>query len=275
MSQNNGPRKPHPIPGRGSNNPEPKSDFPKIPGSNNPEPKSNFPKIITGGLVVGSALLATYYYGYLDNYISKEHQTIDEYKKTQNPEKNTPELSETSTLHQESELHKTAATDGLETSHTSSSTPDHVEQNVESHSGKSLPEGSVTTEAVVNSQITDTTTPAQENIDQVEERKLPEIPQSSMSDDAIIKPAEECFDLKSPEVKLEEEQDKVIEAAPITKTTGTMPDEVAVNSVLSEEITTNDMQEVKNYFFKTYRLKAFYPNFVCIKLFPEQSIHGS
>ncbi|KAL3818893.1 hypothetical protein ACJIZ3_004798 [Penstemon smallii] len=217
----------------------PRNEPPKPDSASNipegPKSKSNLPKIISGGLAVGSVLFAAYYYGVLDKYIGKEQQRIGEYSKAD--DKNNRESSEQNALHGASESSKTIATNNLQGSGISSSNLDHAKEDVESQSEVSLPEDSVSTQADTKFQVKDTVQLDQENLDHIKERELPDVPQGSMpSDDLTSKPPEESFDLKSPEVKPDEEQGKVIDAQPQIKT--------EIKSVPREQITTYDTQEV-------------------------------
>ncbi|KAK4394414.1 hypothetical protein Sango_1912200 [Sesamum angolense] len=81
---------------------------------------------------------------------------------------------------------------------------------------------------------------------------LPNVPQSSMpSDDVTSKPAEQSFDLKSPHVKADDEQNKATESTPIFTAADKTPAEIdtkPVGPVPTEQTTTQDMQEaVQDY----------------------------
>ncbi|KAL2521594.1 Mitochondrial inner membrane protein Mitofilin [Forsythia ovata] len=204
---------------------------------NAPNSQSSLPKIIAGSLALGSVLMVANYYGVLDRYLGKEQERpvkYDEaqngdknahlgkeqerpvkYDEAQNGDKNAQELPDQSTSIQDSELKKTISETSLQESDISISNADNANKNIETHSEVSPAEHSITTERDSKFQAIDTVEPMQENIDRVQEKDLPSSPPVNMSsDDATNKPTEESFDMKSPEVKPDEEQHKAIEITP-------------------------------------------------------------
>ncbi|KAI3451113.1 hypothetical protein Pfo_007778 [Paulownia fortunei] len=214
-------------------------------GSNASEPQSHLPKILTGGLALGSVFLAAYYYGVLDNYLGKEQQSISEYPKARNDDINTQTSSgQRNAHHQASELSETIVGNSSQESDVSSSDADNAKQDIEPHSELSVPEDSIRTQEDKNFQAKDMPVLTPQNVDHVEGRDVPNVPQSSMSsDDVTSKPAEESFDV-SRGVKPVEEQDKAIEITPTFTSADKTPADVEIKSVVRDQTTTQDMQGV-------------------------------
>ncbi|KAL0378430.1 UNVERIFIED_CONTAM: hypothetical protein Sradi_3148500, partial [Sesamum radiatum] len=88
---------------------------------------------------------------------------------------------------------------------------------------------------------------APENVDRVEGGDLPNVLKSSLPSDAVTsKPAEQNFDLKSSQVKPDDEQNKATESTPIFTAADKTPAEIdtkPVGPVPSAQTTTQDMQE--------------------------------
>ncbi|KAL2529864.1 Uncharacterized protein Fot_22465 [Forsythia ovata] len=166
---------------------------------NAPNSQSSLPKIIVGSLALGSVLM---------------EQPV-KYDEAQNGDKNKHELPDQSTSIQDSEWKKTISETSLQESDISISNANSANKNIETHSEMSPAEHSITTEGDSKFQAIDTVESMQENIDRVQEKDLPSSPPVNMSsDDVTNKPTEESFDMKSPELKPDEEQHKAIEITP-------------------------------------------------------------
>lgn len=214
-------------------------------GSNVPESPSHGPKIITGGLALGSAVLAAYYYGYLDTYIGKEQQSTGEHAEVQINDKNTQEVAEEIAHPQAGELSEPISKNSLQDTDVKNSNADHTEKDTETCSESNLPEDSLSADGDINIQVKDIAAPSQENIDLVKDVDLPNVPGGDLfSDDATSKPSEESFDLKVPEIEPDEEQYKAIDITPIFTSADESPAEIGTIPVLKEKITTQDVQEV-------------------------------
>ncbi|XP_073280425.1 MICOS complex subunit MIC60, mitochondrial isoform X1 [Primulina huaijiensis] len=214
-------------------------------GSNVPESQSHGPKIITGGLALGSAVLAAYYYGYLDTYIGKEQQSTGEHVKVQINDKNTQEVAEEIAHPQAGELSEPISKNSLQDTDVKNSNADHTEKDPETRSELNLPEDSLRADGDINIQVKDIEPPSQENIDLVKDVDLPNVPGGDLfSDDATSKPSEESFDLKVPEIEPDEEQYKVIDIIPKFTSADENPAEIGITPMLKEKITTQDVQEV-------------------------------
>lgn len=214
-------------------------------GSNVPESLSRGPKFITGGLVLGSAVLAAYYYGYLDTYIGKEQQSTGEQVKVQINDKNTQEVAEEIAHPQAGELSKPISKNSLQDTDVKNSNADHTEKDTETRSESNLPEDSLSADVDINIQVKDITPPSQENINLVKDVELPDVLGGDLfSDDATSKPSEESFDLKVPEIGPDEEQYKAIDITPKFTSADESTAEIGIMPVLKEKITTQDAPEV-------------------------------
>ncbi|XP_073158317.1 MICOS complex subunit MIC60, mitochondrial [Henckelia pumila] len=214
-------------------------------GSNVPESQSHGPKIITGGLALGSAMLAAYYYGYLDTYIGKEQQSTGEHVKVRINDENNQEVAEESAHSQAGELREPISLNSLQDTDAKNSKADHTDKDTETRSESNLPEDSLNADGDINIQVKDIAPPSQENIDLVKDVDLPNVTGVDLvSDDATSKPSEESFDQKLPEVKPDEEQHKAIDISPKFTSADESPTEIGIMPVLKEKITTQDVQEV-------------------------------
>ncbi|KAL2240192.1 UNVERIFIED_CONTAM: hypothetical protein Sindi_0660400, partial [Sesamum indicum] len=217
-------------------------------GGGAPEPESRLPKVLAGGLALGSVFLAAYYYGALDRYVGKEQQSMSKYTNAWTGDKNTETPPEQQNAYlQARELSEAAAGNSPQGSDVSISDADHARQDVQTHAQLNVPEESIKTGEDKGHQAKDMAVLAPENVDHVEGRDLPTAPQSSMpSDDVTSKPAEQSFDLKSPQVKPDDEQNKATESTPIFTAADKTPAEIdtkPVSPVPTEQTTTQDMQE--------------------------------
>lgn len=215
-------------------------------GSNAPEPQSHVPKILTGGLALGSVLLAAYYYGALDEYIGKQQQSIRDYTDTGITGKGmeaSPKQKDA--YNQASGLSKTISGNSSEESGASSVDADHAKQDTETHPEPRVPEDSIRTEEEIIREK-DATVETPENVGHVEGRDIPNIPHSSTSsDDETVRPAEESFDLKGPIlVEADEQQHNAIETTPIFTSADNISAEIEINSAQGDQTTTQDIQEV-------------------------------
>lgn len=215
-------------------------------GSNAPEPQSRVPKILTGGLALGSVLLAAYYYGALDEYIGKQQQSIRDYTDTGITGKGmeaSPEQKDA--YNQASGLSKTISGNSSEESGALSVDADHAKQDTETHPEPRVPEDSIRTEEEIIREK-DATVETPENVGHVEGRDIPNIPHSSTSsDDETVRPAEESFDLKGPIlVEADEQQHNAIETTPIFTSADNISAEIEINSAQGDQSTTQDIQEV-------------------------------
>ncbi|KAK4381411.1 hypothetical protein Sango_2970500 [Sesamum angolense] len=170
-------------------------------GGGAPEPQSRLPKVLAGGLALGSVFLAAYYYGALDRYVGKEQQRMSKYTNAWTGDKNTETPPEQQNAYlQARELSEAVAGNSPQGSDESSSDVDHARQDVQTHSQLNVPEESIRTGEDKGYQAKDMAVLAPQNVDHVEGGDLPNVPQSSMpSDDVTSKPAEQSFDLKSPQ----------------------------------------------------------------------------
>ncbi|KAK4417151.1 hypothetical protein Salat_2540700 [Sesamum alatum] len=217
-------------------------------GGGAPEPQSRLPKVLAGGFALGSVFVAAYYYGVLDRYLGKEQQSMSKYTNVWPGDKNTETPPEQQNAHlQARELSEAFAGNSPQGSDVSSSDADHARQDVQTHSELNVPEESIRTGEDKGYQAKDMAVLAPENVDHVEGGDLPNVPQSSMSsDDVTSKPAEQSFDLKSPKVKPDDEQNKAIESTPIFTAEDKTPAEIdtkPLGPVPTEQTTTQDMQE--------------------------------
>lgn len=194
---------------------------------------------------MGSAVLAAYYYGYLDTYIGKEQQSTGEHAEVQINDKNTQEVAEEIAHPQAGELSEPISKNSLQDTDVKNSNADHTEKDTEARSESNLPEDSLSADGDINIQVKDIAPPSQENIDLVKDVDLPNVPDGDLfSDDATRKPSEESFDLKVPEIEPAEEQYKAIDITPIFTSADESPAEIETMPVLKEKITTHDVQEV-------------------------------
>ncbi|KAL0349638.1 UNVERIFIED_CONTAM: hypothetical protein Sradi_4113000 [Sesamum radiatum] len=217
-------------------------------GGGAPEPQSHLPKVLAGGLALGSVFLAAYYYGALDRYVGKEQQSMSKYTNAWTGDKNTETPPEQQNAYlQARELSEAVAGNSPQGSDESSSDADHARQDIQTHSQLNVPEESIRTGEDKGYQAKDMAVLAPQNVDHVEGGDLPNVPQSSMpSDDVTSKPAEQSFDLKSPQIKADDEQDKATESTPIFTAADKTPAEIdtkPVGPVPTEQTTTEDMQE--------------------------------
>lgn len=214
-------------------------------GSNAPEPQSRVPKILTGGLALGSVLLAAYYYGALDDYIEKQQQSIRDYTNTGITDKGmevSPEQKDA--YNQASGLSETISGNSSEESGASSVVADNAKQNTETHPEPLVPEDSIRTEEKII-QEKDATVETPESVGHVEGGDIPNILHSSTSsDDETVRPAEESFDLKGPIVEADEQQHNAIETTPIFTSADNTSVEIEINSAQRDQTTTQDIQEV-------------------------------
>lgn len=207
-------------------------------GSNAPEPQSRVPKFLTGGIALGSALLAAYYYGALDEYIGKQQQSIREYTNAGIGDKGmeaSPEQKDS--YNQANELSKVISENIPGESGISSPNADHAKQDTEAQTEAEprVLQDSVRTEEEKSFQEKDITVETPENDGHVKGGDIPNVPQNSISsDDKTGKPAEENFDLIGPEV----------EAEPDFTSAGNTSAEIEIESVQREQTTTQDIQEV-------------------------------
>ncbi|KAL0344350.1 UNVERIFIED_CONTAM: hypothetical protein Sangu_1322400, partial [Sesamum angustifolium] len=217
-------------------------------GGGAPEPQSRLPKVLAGGLALGSVFLAAYYYGALDRYVGKEQQSMSKYTNAWTGDINTETPPEQQNAYlQARELSEAVAGNSPQGSDESSSDADHARQDVQPHSQLNVPEESIRTGEDKGYQAKDMAVLAPQNVDHAEGGDLPNVPQSSMpSDDVTSKPAEQSFDLKSPQVKADDEQNKATESTPIFTAADKTPVEIdtkPVGPVPTEQTTTQDMQE--------------------------------
>lgn len=214
-------------------------------GSNAPEPQSRVPKILTGGLALGSVLLAAYYYGALDDYIGKQQQSIRDYTNTGITDKDmkvSPEQKDA--YNQASGLSETISGNSSEESGASSVVADNAKQDTETRPEPLVPEDSIRTEEKII-QEKDATVETPESVGHVEGSDIPNIPHSSTSsDDETVRPAEESFNLKGPIVEADEQQHNAIETTPIFTSADNTSAEIEINSAQRDQTTTQDIQEV-------------------------------
>ncbi|XP_057783753.1 MICOS complex subunit MIC60, mitochondrial-like isoform X1 [Salvia miltiorrhiza] len=210
------------------------------PGSNVPEPQSRVPKILAGGLALGSVLLAAYYYGALDEYIGRQKESIREYTNAGIGDKATEAFpGQKGTYNQPSGFSTIISGSSSGQSGESSTLVDHAKQDTETHAD------SIKTEEDKSFQEKVATVQTPVNVDHVERRDIPSVPQSSFSsDDETGKPAEESFDLKGGGLGADEPQHKAIETTTtVTSAENTFPD-TEIKSVQREPTTTDNIQEV-------------------------------
>ncbi|KAG6397461.1 hypothetical protein SASPL_143628 [Salvia splendens] len=191
----------------------PKNGPKKLDPGSTPEPQSRVPKILTGGLALGSVLLAAYYYGALDEYIGKQKESIREYTNTGIGDKATEAFpGQKDTYNPASGMITVIPDNTSRQSGESSPIVDHGKQDAETHAEPHVPGDSMRTE---------------------EEKS-----------DGTSKPAEESVDLKGLGLGADEPEHKEIE----TTTTFTSADNTSADSVVtsvqSEPTTTDDIQEV-------------------------------
>lgn len=194
---------------------------------------------------MGSAVLAAYYYGYLDTYIGKEQQSTGEHAKVQINDKNTQEVAEEIAHPQAGESSEPISKNSLQDTDVKNYNVDHTEKDTETRSESNLPEDSLSADGDINIQVKDIAPPSQENIDLVKDVDLPNVPGGDLySDDATNKPSEESFDLKVPEIEPDEEQYKAIDITPKFTSADESPAEIGIMPVLKEKTTTQDVKEV-------------------------------
>ncbi|KAL1569603.1 hypothetical protein AAHA92_01066 [Salvia divinorum] len=216
------------------------------PGSNTPEPQSRAPKILTGGLALGSVLLAAYYYGALDEYIGKQKESIREYTNVGIGDKATEAFpGQKGTYNPASGMRTVISENSSRQSGESSPLVNHAKQDAETHVEPHVPGDLMRTEEEKSFQEKLATIETPLDVDHVERRDIPNIPQSSsLSGDETGKPAEENVDLKGLGLEADEPEHKEIE----TTTTFTSADNISADSVVtsvqSEPTTTDDIQEV-------------------------------
>lgn len=204
----------------------PKNGPQKLNQRNNvPETQSHIPKILIGGLALGSALGAAYYYGALDEYIGKQQQSIREYTNAGIGEK------ATETSPEKKDVFNQAS---------------GVKQDIET-----LPEPHVVEESTRNEEeksfkVKDDKVETPENVDRVEERDIPNAPQiSSSSDDEIGKLAEKSYILKGPEVETDEPEHKSVESTATFTSADNASIDIEGKPVEREQTGSQDIKEVK------------------------------
>ncbi|PIN05707.1 hypothetical protein CDL12_21736 [Handroanthus impetiginosus] len=212
-------------------------------GSNVPESQSQLPKVIAGSLALGSVFLAAYYYGVLDRYLGTEQQSNREYANAPIDNQETKMSPEENSHDQPSEVGNTITGKSLESSDISSSDADHVKQDIEMQPELNLSDDSIRDEED-KFQPKDEAVLTPENADHVKGGDLPNAQSSMPSDDATSKPAEESFDLKSPEVAPDGEPNKAAEFTPTFTSADQTPGEIETKVAPTEQIPPHDMQEV-------------------------------
>ncbi|XP_042025495.1 uncharacterized protein LOC121772445 isoform X1 [Salvia splendens] len=224
----------------------PKNGPKKLDPGSTPEPQSRVPKILTGGLALGSVLLAAYYYGALDEYIGKQKESIREYTNTGIGDKATEAFpGQKDTYNPASGMITVIPDNTSRQSGESSPIVDHGKQDAETHAEPHVPGDSMRTEEEKSFQEKLAKVETLLNADHVESSDIPNVPQSSsLSGDGTSKPAEESVDLKGLGLGADEPEHKEIE----TTTTFTSADNTSADSVVtsvqSEPTTTDDIQEV-------------------------------
>ncbi|GFP89235.1 micos complex subunit mic60 [Phtheirospermum japonicum] len=197
-------------------------------GNNVNEPQSRVPNILTRGLALGSVFLAAYYYGFLDNNLGKNLQSISEYTKARLGDNNTQTSPKQPKLHQASEIIAGNSSQELDVS---SSNTENAKQDVETHSELSVSKNSITTEEDKDIVAKDIAVQSPENVNSVEGTDESNVPQNSVSlDDVISKPDEELV--------------KAIEIVPTITSEDKTPADIEIQSVPREQTTIHDMQEV-------------------------------
>ncbi|XP_047971830.1 uncharacterized protein LOC125214740 [Salvia hispanica] len=216
------------------------------PGSNTPEPQSCVPKILIGGLALGSALLAAYYYGALDEYIWKQKKSIREYTDSGIGDKATEAFpGQKDTYNPASGMITVIPENSSRQSGESSPLVDHGKQDAETHAEPHVPGDLMRTEEEKSFQEKLAAVETLLNVDHVESSDIPNVPQSSsLTGDETGKPAEESVDLKGLGLGADEPEHKETE----TTTTFTSADNTSADSVVtsvqSEPTTTDDIQGV-------------------------------
>lgn len=225
-------------------------------GSKAPEPQGRVPKILVGGLALGSFLVAAYYYGALDEYIGKQQQSIREYTNAGVGDKATEAtLEQNDTVISGSSLGQSGESSPL-SDHAKQDTEIHPEprvlnDSISTEEEKSFQEKVSTTEEDKSFQEKVATVETPVNVDHVEWRDIPNVPQSSSSsDDETVKPAEESPDLKGSGMGADEPQHTAIETTTTSTSADNTSSDTEMKSGQMEQTTTDDIQEVKFEFLR-------------------------
>lgn len=198
---------------------------PQGPGSNGkpPESGSSLLTVIVGSFAVGGAVLAVYRTGVLDEYLGKEPYNTLQSAKVGASNQDEQDLPEGGKI-LEGDEHLVEPIADSRSQETSISTPNgkHVKENIVAELDPSVEEDLSRRQEERQFQVKDEQELKPEDINPVRGEPLPtSLGNTTQSDDSstsVSESSEESFDVKSPEVRLDTEQQKAVPlTAPVTQ----------------------------------------------------------